>query len=966
MGKSQHPILNNPFVEPDRHWRLDERFKQTDEVSPGRRPSGAYLTVPATKKGDPPTSSCEEQQPHPMINRIRTEVGRWRTAGWPGVAGPVRRLLEHWARENTSEIRPFFAQREAVETVIWLEDSGTAEARTAQEELARVNTTFNGDLRRLCIKMATGTGKTKVMAMLRLWEAKRPNGCTDILILCPNTTIRERLQELHELETHHRELLPPGMDWGDLPTLTITNWHQCQPKDLMAISGEGDKPTGVARQLLAGGRRKDGKPIQHRRMESKRQMARRILGGIRSGQRVLVLNDEGHHCHRQAMTVGRDKEEKEQNTVWYGMLEALREAGLLDRVVDLSATPSWRKRPEGCEHQEAMFPWTVSDYPLIEAVEAGLTKIPLAPVEDDAEARELVVYRNVYRAVKERLRKQPKLDSANLPQEVMDSLARMQERYKARLAETPDGEKPPVMILVCDTTDNANAVYRYLAGTMEGERGRQGQWCVFSNVNGQGKVKAQPPTLLKHSKTSESDEVGGTSKAGMLQREFFPPPGIGEPKAKECNAHIDQVFATIGKDEGPGAHIRCVVSVEQLTEGWDVRTVTHVWGFRAFESQLLCEQVAGRSLRRTEFPSLGPDGTYPPEYAVICGIPFDWMPNGGNEDPPNPETWKIRSLKEREACRITWPVVTGYGIEHEGERLMFDPNAVEPWKAGPKLQPTRVEWAGMIGEGFETMSPAARETRVVYAIAKGMLLQTKKWGDSEAEYDRAKRFGNYVELVKEYLAHPQVRLGEDGIAGLVYRAKNEQVALNVLQATKSRGQGEARLVPLCHEKHRTEDTSGRQFKTRLSNRYPKDKRRKTQRSELNAAACHSAPETALAAVLDTHPLVEGWVRNYRLGWTIPYLDPDNDGAWRHYEPDFVARREDPEGRHTLVIEFKGKADARRMRDADAKALAAKQWWCKGLNESAAPEHAGRWSYLKLDTLANAEKAITQAFQGGRR
>lgn len=271
--------------------------------------------------------------------------------------------------------------------------------------------------------MATGTGKTRVMAMILLWLALvRPEGVR-AAVIAPNRTVKARLGDLDPGGRNgaaiYEGLMPRGetAPVGKL-NIRILNYRQFRRRSKLGIAGEDDKPGGVAKKLIWGA----NGPTEEQELESEEKMLERLLGP-RNGE-ITVFNDEAHHCYGpfEAGRKAADREiEQDENDarMWFGALRLMRAQGRLGTVFDLTATPMWLRRPEGIERPEAMFPWTVSDYPLVEAVEAGLVKIPRVPIDDDAGNARIVAYRNIWRALSDRMRAtRHRLNRTGLPAEI--------------------------------------------------------------------------------------------------------------------------------------------------------------------------------------------------------------------------------------------------------------------------------------------------------------------------------------------------------------------------------------------------------------------------------------------------------------------------------------------------------------------------------------------------------------------
>ena len=965
-----NPIINSPYERPRYHWELDGDGRATDTLLDGRRPSGPYRGVPLPAGSHEHAGYDDSIEPYARINAIRDGVASWRKGGYRGASKMSRRLLEHWSRDaGGGERRPFFCQVDAIETLVWLCEAlpslagrggvgGQASRRSLLDALSLANKTWNDSVPRLAVKMATGTGKTWVMAMIILWQALLSKGRTDILILTPNLTVRDRLSELDPRLSDmslYRELLPPDVPVPPRLHVTVINYQAFHRRSELSINGPDETPSGQAKALLSP----HGRPGPARWIETDEKMLDRLLPSHRGASKITVINDEAHHCRRRRASRedaggGSEDEDDAEAALWFGLLLSLKDQGRLGQVFDLSATPMYLKRP--VELDSEVFPWTVSDYSLIDAIEAGLVKIPTVPVRDNAEPTRdrLPVWRNVYASLTASDRR---VKHDRMPPVVEELLDRIHESYNKADKVYSKSKITPVMIVVVNSVKVANEFYRHIAGYVERENGmtgagskawHPGSYRLFSNVeaDGSGPV-AHPPTLLVHSQLDKPAEGSEWKKVADVQREFFSPRDT--PTRRELVDHIRKAFNTVGQAGQPGEHVRCIVSVSMLSEGWDVRTVTHIFGFRPFGSQLLCEQVAGRALRRTSLrPSAG--GAMLPEYARIFGVPFSFM-NEGPDRPPTPvDEWAVRTVKGRSRYRIGFPCIASYLLEQPSAVYRLDPERVGRYEATRANTPTWTEVAGPAGD-TATFLVKYGKNQVLYNIANRVLAKFRDGAGASAGLERRRTmFASAVLAARRWLAHDAVRCDDIGI--LAHDPHRERVPEEIAAACVPVG-GKASLVPLFADEYdssrpRMTDTSAVHFKTRLERRYPA--RGNTAHSELNAAACHTGPELVLASVLDRHPEVVAWARNYRLGWNVPYLD-EECGRWRMYEPDFVARiRDGSSGPRHLVIEFKGRMDD----DAVTKKTYMEEMWIPTTNLSNDPACAGTWRYVLFDSSNDAE------------
>ena len=984
-GGAKSPILDHPYVEPRQYWKLDDKYRATDEIIEGRRPSGSYMRINESIGGAIPKSeksssvlakSAEDVAPHPTINEIRGIVGAWRRHGYPGTTQATHDLLEFWSSDNI-EPKPYFCQREAVETVVWLTEAGSRDDpenhKQITDRLSKIAVDWNDGIERMAIKMATGTGKTLVMAMLMLWKAANTEKRADFLIIVPNLTVRNRLQELKpgSETSFYEQLTPTGRKAAiNKIKVTIENYHTFQTGKNVVFEGFGNMPSIPEKALVKGGPNREDLPEW---AETPTQMLARALKNLCGASEITVFNDEAHHCYRPAQTgfgmTSEESEYEEAAAVWYSLLKHLKQDGRLGQVYDLSATPMYMRCPQGLDHY--LFPWTVTDYPLIEAIEAGLTKIPRIPIADDTDADE-PKYRDTYNQMdKKRIGKKP----AAL---IVQLLRHMHEEYKKTLDRYASQGKTPVMIVVANDKKNAEDFYRHIAGSRattrtKGEKTEhwtRGAYEAFSNVDpkAQGPVE-NPPTLLIHSGLDDPPneiQTARTKTAAADQAAFFPAPEIDgkKPSRPQQVKHIREIFQSVGKPGGKGEHIRCIVSVSMLTEGWDVRTVTQIFGYRAFTSQLLCEQIAGRAMRRS-MPPTGEKEKLTPEYADIFGVPFSFMRGASDAPLPPNQEWVVRTLPDRKPLRIIFPCLESYQYEPgKGLTARLDPYRIE--QTG---RPNRTKIAPAAGESREIRfgdSSPARRSAIEYELAKAAMERFIKdhRGNGQKKVLMRQRalFASLLIATREWLAHEEIGVSESNLWLLADEHGKNTAAEAIARACVLEVDGKPKVVPVFPEGEEPLRGTGEvSFRTGLTHRYPADPKDTTRLSELNAAACHIRNETRVAEILENHSHVVAWARNYRLGWRIPYLDP-RTGRWRQYEPDFIAKVKMPDGALlNLVLEFKGDAESE---DAKIKKKAVESCWLPAVNGSAELTQDGFWHFCQIENTSNTSNAIDDARQSG--
>lgn len=671
----ERPILNSPYEYPSRHWELDSEGQPTQRIIETRRRAEFITPIPKPKKqkrkatqdafifdeGKGLSKKDQQYDPTSIINDLRYQVDQWRNLPNPSdwlVSPETERLLQHWRYHNFNSFRPFFCQIEAVETAIWLTEVAPKLGKPGKrfiEHLANANRDANPELLRFALKLATGAGKTTVMAMLIAWQTinavRRPNSShftRGFLVVAPGLTIRTRLRVLqpNDPDTYYGnlELVPEEM-LGDLERakIVITNYHAFKLRDRLELSKGG-------RSLL------QGRGPELETLETEGQMIQRVMPDLMGLKNILVLNDEAHHCYREKPgeadepdLTPDDKQEAEKNNeaarLWINGLETVKRKLGITQVIDLSATPFFLR---GSGYAEGtLFPWTVSDFSLMDAIECGIVKLPRVPVADNIPGEEAPVFRNLWEHIRTKMPKKGRgksgnLDPLSLPVELQTALEALYGHYvKTFDLWMERGIKvPPCFIVVCNNTSTSKLVYDYISGFhRENEDGsttlENGRLGLFRNFDEHGTQLARPRTLLIDSEQIDSGDslddkfrAMASDEIERFRRDIVERTGDRQQAEKITDEDLlREVMNTVGKEGKLGESIRCVVSVSMLTEGWDANTVTHVLGVRAFGTQLLCEQVIGRALRRQsyELNEDGPNkGLFNVEYADVLGIPFDF------------------------------------------------------------------------------------------------------------------------------------------------------------------------------------------------------------------------------------------------------------------------------------------------------------------------------------------------------
>jgi type III restriction enzyme len=1007
---SDNPILNSPYDEPRLFYgQSADGSLNYEDVQKGRRPfdldrPAVPIRPPAQRSiefDDPRTSASENH----LVNLLRAEVSRWRADGYQNTTRVTKELLQFWF-ENPERVptkKLFFAQREAIETAIWLNEVATGSnpgqniLRILRNGQMSVSGFADDQLPRIAFKMATGSGKTVVMAAFILYHfANRQEYRNDtrfadyFLIVAPGITIRDRLGVLFvdtqgkgEPKDYYRlRALVPKFLEDSLDNLNsrlvVTNYHAFMPKTLQ---GNKKSPFDGKKDL-------DGNPVKTDNKEDFSLVFKRLVGSFRQGSRLLVLNDEAHHCYLpkgdKRTTDNEEVDENERAAVWFTGLKELGRRFKLQAVYDLSATPYYLTG-SGYEPY-SLFPWVVSDFGLIEAIESGLVKIPFLPESDDTQQLSEPVLRNLYEHVKKDLprkgqrtkRKDAKAEGEtlteqrpNLPPLVRTALDMFYNHYveyskgrREALEAAPNlFTPPPVFIVVCNNTTVSKEVYKYIAGyEYVGDDGEavvvEGAKAMFSNYDQMKRPLSRPPTLL-----IDSDALENSGQINDDFKKIFAVE-IAEFKKDHARMHgqgsaenitdieiLREVVNTVGQEGKLGAHIKCVVSVSMLTEGWDANTVTHIMGIRAFGSQLLCEQVAGRALRRMDYFLQGYDKDgeptsdgrkivsykFPPEYAQIIGVPFKLFKGG--ETPvagPRPRPHHIEALDDREKeFEITFPNVVGYRMEQIESELQYDFSGVESFDIDGTRMPTVTDLASAISEHRERLTLESvlekRESELFYLFTKDVLRY--HFSDFEGN-PNFKLFGRLKEIVSSWY-ETKVRLignTDQRYKKLIYFFDEKSVADHISRGINPHLNTAEFVRPVFNYYNRfgsTKYVSGYSIKDVYL----------TKRSHVNLVVEDSGWEGIAAKALDELNVIS-YVKNSFLEFRIPYL---KNGIEKEYYPDFIIRVCGKDGSiKNLILEVTG-----MNKDKAEKKWYVENRWLPAVNSVREQFGYDEWHFIEV-------------------
>lgn len=999
-----NPILNSPYERPTRHLVVGPHGP-TGDVAEGRRASESFIPIAQAKKGatvrdiDQDTLDFdltgERRERNGLINDLRRDVELWRQRDYHGATPTTRNLLQHWADEHR-ENRVLYAQREAAETAIFCaEVAGRHGYRDWRRELDQHNADHNSGLPRVALKMATGAGKTVVMAMLIAWQTlnkvaspRDARFTRRFLVVAPGITIRDRLRVLlpEDAENYYdrRDLVPADLR-GTLAQaqIVIVNYHAFLARDAKEIRGVAAN----TRKLLRAGKSED--PFR----ETPDMMVSRVLrdlGGVGASSRageIVVFNDEAHHCYANRPIVKSDenslgrlsKDEKEANKearVWFRGLQAVARSVGIKTVYDLSATPYYLR---GSGYNEGyIFPWTVSDFSLMDAIESGIVKIPRTPVDDNATG-ELVTYLRLWDHIGDKL---PKRKSATtvkdwLPPELEGALQSLYTSYKrsfehweSTLAES--GEPPPVFIVVCPNTVVSKMVYDWIGGgppaddAPDGAAPRPGKLGLLSNVR-DSTLLAKPRTVLIDSAQLESGEplskdfkAAASAEIATFKEEYRRRNPGADVEALTDEDLLREVMNTVGKRGRLGADVRCVVSVAMLTEGWDANTVTHILGVRAFSSQLLCEQVVGRGLRRRAY-EVDEEGRFEPEYANIYGVPFAFIPTDRPmpEVQPKPPALHVQSVEGREDLRISFPRLDGYRLEIPDSIPYFDADTAESFEIGPSTVPTWTESVGVVGAAERVADRNVhdiREQEVAFELARRMLRHP--FFNLEGDI-RPWLFPTLVAISRRWLAQCVTVHEGFSIGYLLQYAEWRETAVEAILRSVSVQQNNRRTLvrPILRRFEPVGSTASVSFLTRKA-AIP------ATRSEVSHVVLDGPGGNTWEQILALEceradSPVAAYVKNDRLGFAIPYV---HKGITHSYLPDFLIRLRRLPGEvfdRTLIVEVTGgRKQTQSPGPTTTKAETARNQWCPAVNNHGG---FGRWGYVEITSMLDVRERLAEAF-----
>ena len=1032
------PILNSPYEEPRKHWRITEH--DPPEQRPGRRPA-MYFYRPPTRELTSDQQGLGTAIGLKLVNRIRAKLVNWRPLALRGEAGVTRttvELMRYWRREGRTHPL-FFAQIEAAETIIFLTEARADFLHGLDVPMDEPSDEAKADgiraFKRHACKMATGTGKTTVMGMLAAWSilnkvANRGNASySDVaLVVCPNVTIRNRLEELKPQRGdasiyRTRDLVPPRL----MPQLTrghvlVTNWHVFEPKAAQT-AGQSARVIRAGRQVRTretvriGAKTTTARGLRYltphdlerqvsvgltkvldehsdrqgnikavtvesvRYVESDARIIERVLGREIGGKRnILVMNDEAHHAYRIRRSEPDHDEEDlldeadeveeyyREATMWIDGLDRIHKYRGINLCVDLSATPYYLGRVG--QDANRPFPWVVSDFGLVDAIESGLVKIPQLAVRDTT-GNAVPGYFNIWRWILPKLtpaerggkrgtvKPEAVLKYAHVPLAMFSGLW---DQLRTEWSQHLDESRPPVFIIVCKNTALAKVLYQWLA------EDNAPAGIPPARIDGLRNIEEHRFTIRVDSKVvRESDSGDARTDEDRWMRITLDTVGKTEwPTDGQGRPLYPEGFEALSKKlqrplHPPGRDVRCIVSVGMLTEGWDCSTVTHIVGLRPFMSQLLCEQVVGRGLRRSSYV-VGEDGKLGEEVAKILGVPFEIVPLKENVSPdgsPPPTTWWIHALPEKAHLEIRFPRVEGY-TQRIRHRVIVDwgnisPLRLDPLNIPPEVQmkaglPSNTGRPSLVGPGrleHVDLNPYRRDRRLqqlVFEMARDLTRDYRRQPGCDAPAHVL--FVQLATVVNRYLREKVQPINPAQDVDLFLSPWYGWAVERLVNAIRPDDEtGEDVELPRYEGARDPGSTAHVDFKTRKEP-YPVIK------SHVNAVVPDTAKwEQSAAYRLDTHDSVQSFVKNAGLGFAVPYF---HNGEYHEYVPDFIIRLAGAEERY-LILETKGYDPLKEV-----KTQAAHRW-VRAVN---AAGDFGVWSYALVSEMSKVGEAVNRAANGG--
>lgn len=920
-------IINSPYDAPTRHW--EQARDGTLTLREERRP--ASYEIFDVRNNTRRTEGLGQ------VNEIRGRVDAWRTAGYPGITTVTRGLLDHWLDQSARQLPFYFCQLEAIETLIWWVE-GIAEYRQGVFLAGD-----GGPWERLCSKMATGTGKTTLMAMIITWQSlnaltypkRRKDFSSSIFIVAPGLTVKERLRVLYPGEPSNYydvfNLCPSDALRQKLnqATILVENWHALMPLK------EADRS------------------VVKKGAESDEAFTRRVLGKLATCRDLVVLNDEAHHAYRKPAEVKVGKKEAEnlgidleEATRWIEGLDRIHKTRRINRAFDLSATPF---APTGKASSEAgLFTWIVSDFGLNDAIEAGLVKTPRVVIRDDAlpDARTFrsKLY-HIYRDAEVADDLNRKAESFEpLPKLVQDAYTLLGADWRETLHQWREAghASPPVMLTVCNRTETAARIEHYF---------RQGDvhWPELHDRTRLLRVDSKVLEKAEIGESAGSDKNYEADLQAIVDAVQIPETRKERLRQMKKEELLREIVDNVGKRGTAGQDLQKVISVAMLSEGWDAKNVTHIMGLRAFTSQLLCEQVIGRGLRRVSYET-DENGLFLPEYVNVFGVPlsiFQDVGEGGEAPPPPKPSTQIESLIERNALEIRWPNVLRVDTVVR-PLLAADWNSVTTLALDPAQTHVSADIAPALGGAtdiskairidLEKLPEDFRLQRIIFKAAR------KAFEELQGRFSGGRDFLVFqlIRLVEQFLASDKISIPslfhQEPLRKRILFALNiDLVVQHMLRFVKE--QNTERMEPVFDEEFPIGSTRDMRIWYTTKPCHP------TVKSQISHMVADSSWEQYAANLLEMSDKVVAYAKNDHLGFQVFYMW---NGVRRRYVPDFLIRLANGK---TLILEIKGEDNEQNRAKRSALDV-----WVQGVN---AKGGFGVWCWDVAFMPAQMQDILTQ-------
>lgn len=846
-------VINSPYTEPSQH--LEYIGEGHFDVAQGRRRSGFWIERSEDKR---------EFYPLDLVNRIRPLIKSWRESGYPESTNITRELLSHWHDRSARYDTPFFwCQLEAIETLIFLAETHSGGAVMFGDD--------GSPFRRICTKLCTGGGKTIVMAMLIAWQvcnfAGNPTDkryTRNFLVVAPNLTVKKRLEVLlPNVDGNYYakfSIIPESMmSVMNQAHIEIHNWHVLEDDSIIDPA--------------------KNKSVVKKPPRSDESYCREIVKDMHN---IIVINDEAHHAYRyrpedRKPKTQEEKENQREATVWITGLDRIHSGRGIMTCYDFTATPFVPGREK--DDDRGLFSWIVSDFSLDDGIEAGIVKTPCIVVRDNAppdiRTNKSKLY-HIYPEVRDDLNTTKNPD-APLPELVRNAYEILGHDWQETFRAWEGQPVPPVMITVANNTNTAARIeHEFMTGNN----------IDIPELRGEDYVLRIDSDKLAKESASRAEE-------------------------------LREMSATVGQPGKSGANLRNIISVGMLSEGWDARTVTQIMGLRAFTSQLLCEQVVGRGLRRSSYEAVGDGELFTPEYVNVFGIPFSYLLieevnekniKKGDRIPPA----EVRVVDERKAYAITWPEVESLNYVMQ-QNLTLDLSVIDEivldasdTKISAELAPVvdgKTNLDALNNIDLEKIYSRVRMQRIIFRAAANVFAMMKNesrftWQNGSAKIHL---LGEIVRLAEEYISHGKITISPELFLTDIRRKKillcfnMERIISHMWKGIRSHNSNH--IIP-TFQQGKFERSTGEMETWRTSRPH-----HETQKSHINICTFDSTWEASAAYQLDHNENVQAWAKNDHLGFIVRY---SYGGMTRRYYPDFLVRLANDK---MLVLEVKGNESA---------------------------------------------------------